>query len=158
MALTLMEIVVVCGDCGSIIGHSPEMGMAEWPWPPCPDCGGISSRFTTQLEDGRFQGFASSSSKTLAKERRPGERKWKQESVRDPYSFSRVSGHRKLFMYDVDRRRNAYRKRLVDTVTGAWFEQFGFLTAHQGHGSAKRREGEPSFFEGAGDARALRPA
>jgi hypothetical protein len=63
----------------------------------------------------------------------------KQESIRDSYCSSQLSGHSKLFMYEVTEDGARTASVWLTPVSGAWFEQFGFLTSHHGHVAVKRR-------------------
>jgi hypothetical protein len=61
----------------------------------------------------------------------------KQESIRNSYCSSQVSGHRKLLMYEVTEDGARTASVWLTPVSGAWFERFGF-TSHQGHVAVKR--------------------
>lgn len=124
---------ILCAQCGSATDQA--LDPADGSRAPCSRCGSTARVFnenlTLSVKVGAYLGVHS-------KHRRGGKgRPYREEIERS--ELQRGTGRRVSFRYVIDRAKDWYSKRLVDENTSEVLAQVDEpLSAHRGHGAAKR--------------------
>jgi hypothetical protein len=124
---------VICGRCEASIDEPPDVSAGDRK--PCPRCGA-----TTRRIDVAISATIEARSDLGLKQRRPGFKR----PIHEQKSGSSFSVRLKRWMRRtrvIDRENDCYAEKVVDPQTGETVHHCDEpLSAHQGHGSARRRD------------------
>ena len=128
-----MSAAVSCRACGALIDESLDTAGAQ---APCRECGSTARAFAESLTEGVMAG---DHLKRHIKRRRGGKSKPYKEEI-DSDDLQRSTGRWLSLTRTIDRANDQYSEKVVDPRTGEVVHECEEpLSAHRGHGSAKRR-------------------